>query len=526
MSGLLALVLHAHLPFVRHPEHERFLEENWLHEAVTDSYLPLLQLMDGWTREALPWRLTITLTPTLCAMLGDPLLRFRSARYLAEREALAAHEVQRTILEPRLNDVAQFYQQRFSGLREFHRALGGDLVAAFARHQESGHLEILTCAATHALLPLLASHPPSLRGQLQTAREEHRRHFGREPLGIWLPECAYTPEIEPALAEAGLRWFVLETHGLMHADPPPRRGIFAPLLTPRGLAAFGRDPASARQVWSRHGGYPGDPRYRDFHTDLAHEADWDYVKPYLPNVEARVFTGLKYHRVTGTGPKEVYDRAAALDAVREHAEHFVAERRQQADAAAPQLGRPPLMVAPYDAELFGHWWFEGPEFLDAIVRRLSRSESPIQLVTPAGYLRAWPANQVSRPSTSSWGDGGHFAVWLNRKNAWMQPHIRAAQERMSGLVARHATAATPLAERALRQAARELLLAQSSDWPFIVHTGTSPGYARERFIRHITAFTQIHEGLMSGQIDETGLAALEARDNLFPEVQPRHWAPM
>jgi 1,4-alpha-glucan branching enzyme len=145
------------------------------------------------------------------------------------------------------------------------------------------------------------------------------------------------------------------------------------------------------------------------------------------------------------------------------------------------------------------------------------------MITPEAYLRAWPANQVAKPALSSWGDGGHFAVWLNHKNAWMQPHLRAAQERMSDLVATN-PGTDGLVRRALQQAARELLLAQSSDWPFIVHTGTSPDYARARFIQHIAAFTGLWGALNAGRVNEADLSALEARDNLFPSIEPGHWA--
>src|SRR5689334_19623972 len=202
MQGYLSLVLHAHLPFVRHPEHERFLEESWLFEAITESYVPLLQLLERWQNDGVRSRLTLTLTPTLCAMLQDPLLQARYARHLDERLELAEKEIQRTLWEKPCHELALLYRERFLAIRDFYHARRGDLLGVFRKLQDEGQLEIITSAATHALLPLLANHPPSLRAQILVARDHYRTCFGRDPRGIWLPECAYAGAVEPALKEA------------------------------------------------------------------------------------------------------------------------------------------------------------------------------------------------------------------------------------------------------------------------------------------------------------------------------------
>ena len=524
MSGYLALVLHAHLPFVRHPEHEKFLEENWLFEAITETYLPLLGLLERWRRDGLPARLTLTLTPTLCSMLRDPLLQTRYERHLNELIDLAQKEIHRTRWEKPFHELAHFYHGRFLAARDAYTACGRDLVSAFRQFQDSGHLEIITCAATHALLPLLADHPPSLRAQILVARDHYRSCFGCDPRGIWLPECAYAESLEPVLQEANLRWFVTETHGILQADPRPRYATFAPIFTPRGIAAFGRDADSARQVWSRHAGYPGDPRYRDFYRDIGFDLDLDYVKPHLPAPGQRGFTGLKYYRITGSSPdKQVYDRAAALRAADGHAAQFLDARVTQFRRLSEVLDRPPVVVAPYDAELFGHWWYEGPEFLDAFVRKACCDQKAFELITPDEYLRRQPTQQVATPAASSWGEGGHLGVWLNEKNEWIYPHLRVAQTRMTELAQRFPQP-DPLVERMLKQAARELLLAQASDWPFILRTGTSPGYARKRVKEHLLRFTRIYEQLTAAQLDEEWLKQIEWRDNLFPDIDYRYWA--
>jgi 1,4-alpha-glucan branching enzyme len=523
MPGYLAIILHAHLPFVRHPEHERFLEENWLFEAITETYLPLLQLLRGWQRDGLQPRLTLTLTPTLCSMLQDPLLQDRYERHLKELLDLAEKEIHRTRWEKPLHEVALFYRDRFIAARQTYTACERDLVKAFRQFQELGLLEIITCSATHALLPLLADHPPSLRAQVLVARDHYRSCFGRDPRGIWLPECAWAESLDGVLQEANLRWFVTDTHGILHAQPKPRYATFAPIFTPKGIAAFGRDPDSSRQVWSRQAGYPGDPRYRDFYRDIGFDLDLDYVNPHLPAPGQRGFTGLKYHRITGSTPrKQPYDRAAALQAAEEHAGHFLEARLAQFRRLAEVLDRPPIVVAPYDAELFGHWWYEGPEFIDFLVRKTCRDQKLFELVTPGGFLARHPTHQVATPAPSSWGEGGYWKVWLNEKNEWIYPHLRIAQERMTEL-ARRFPQPDALQERMLKQAARELLLAQASDWPFILRAGTSPGYARKRVKEHLLRFTRAYEQLTAGQLDAEWLQQIEWRDNLFPEVNYRYW---
>ncbi len=524
MPGFVALVLHAHLPFVRHPEHPRFLEESWLYEAITETYLPLIELLEGWRRDRLNARLTLSLSPTLCSMLLDPLLQARYEQRLDGLIELAEKEVFRTHFDPQLRPLAAAYRARFGQLRALWRGHGRDLVGTFRRLQDEGRIEIITCAATHALLPLLAGSPAALRAQILTARDHYRACFGRDPAGIWLPECAYAPEVEPVLQEANLRWFIVDTHGLLNATPRPRYGVYAPGFTPNGLAVFGRDPESAKQVWSKNEGYPGDPRYRDFYRDIGFDLDLDYVRPYLPSPDVRGFTGIKYHRISRTGmAKEIYEPVAARLAAKGHADHFLEARREKLRRVGDAIDLPPLAVAPFDAELFGHWWHEGPVFLDAFVRRVEELGGELALVTPTDYLRHHATHQVVRPSPSSWGEGGHLHVWLNERNAWIQPHLRAAEQKLTALVRRFPQP-DELASRVLRQMARELMLAQASDWPFILHTNTSPGYARQRVETHITRFLELSGQFEDGAVDSAQLAELEELDNLFPHLETAYWA--
>jgi 1,4-alpha-glucan branching enzyme len=524
MQGCLALVLHAHLPFVRHPEHAKSLEEDWLFEAITETYIPLLLMLEGWERRGLEAKFTLTLSPTLCSMLLDPLLRERYTRRLEGLIELADKETHRTHWTPETNAVSWHYLERFRAARELWSRLGRDLVAGFRRFQDLGVIEIITCAATHALLPLLMDRPESARAQIMVARDHYRECFGRDPRGVWLPECAYAPGIENFLAEANIRWFLLDSHGLLYATPRPRYGVFAPVYTPNGVAVFGRDIDSSKQVWSREGGYPGDPAYRDFYRDIAFDVDLDYLNPYLPAPGLRTFTGIKYHRVTGgAGDKAVYDRKAALARVAEHARHFLAGRVEHFEEIGKVMEEPPIVLAPYDAELFGHWWHEGPEFLDEFFTLAAERRDAFTVTTPGEFLLQNSRHQVAAPAASTWGEDGYVRVWLNEKNHWIQPHLRAAADRMTEMARRHADG-SGLVLRALKQAGRELLLAQASDWPFIIRTGSSPEYAARRVKDHLRRFMALHEQLTEGVVHESLLEAFESTDNLLPNLDCHYWA--
>ena len=359
MPAYLALVLHAHLPFVRHPEHERFLEEDWFFEALTETYLPLLDVLEGLARDGIRYRLTFSLSPTLLSMLSDPLLQQRYRDYLDQRLHALAGEHERTLGDPDFHPLVQFYTERYQHLRRrFVDDCAMDVSQSFRRLMEAGHIEIITCAATHGYLPLLAVNEESLYAQLAMAVRTHERILGRRPRGIWLPECGYFPGLETVLAQFGLDYFFVDTHGLLNADPRPKYGVHRPVRTPGGPAVFARDYESSKQVWSTDEGYPGHAAYRDFYRDAGFDVDAPHMHT-LRHAGIATFTGLKYHRITGkTDLKEPYHPERARACAADHAAHFAHNRAKQLARLAASFDRSPIVVCPYDAELFGHWWFE------------------------------------------------------------------------------------------------------------------------------------------------------------------------
>jgi len=520
-KGYLAIVLHAHLPYIRHPEHEHFLEERWLYEAITETYLPLLKIFERLTGDNIPFRLTVSLSPTLLSMLVDPLLKERYLRHLDRLIELADKEVGRTYHTP-FHETALNYQEQF---REARRAYledyQGNLVNAFKKFQDAGRLEIITCAATHGYLPLMMVHPEAVQAQIAVAVNQYKKFFGRAPAGIWLPECGYAPGIDDILKKFNIRYFFTDTHGVLFASHRPRYGVFAPLYCPTGVAAFGRDVESSKQVWSAKEGYPGDFDYREYYRDIGFDLDYEYIRPYIHPDGIRVNTGIKYYRITGrTNHKEPYVPAWAREKAAVHAGNFMFNRELQSRYLNTLMDRPPVIVAPYDAELFGHWWYEGPQWLEYLIRKITYDQNTVELITPGDYLARFPCNQVARPCASSWGNKGYHEVWLCRANDWIYRHLHLAAARMIELANAHPYAGG-LLNRALNQAARELMLAQSSDWAFIMSTGTMVQYAVNRTKTHLLNFLRLYDEIKSHRLDEGWLRWLEEKNNIFPEMDYR-----
>ncbi|MGI6643880.1 MAG: glycoside hydrolase family 57 protein [Bacillota bacterium] len=517
-SGYLSMILHAHLPYVKNTKSEDSLEERWLFQAITECYIPLLNGFYSLLEENVKFRLAVSLSPPLLEMLADPLLQAKYKTHLENLLELSEKEVKRTSYDSRVQLLARMYRDRFHELlSDYTDKYKQDLIEPWRVLETEGRVELMATAATHGYLPLLL-HNEAVVAQIKAGVAAFRKHFHHEPKGFWLPECAYAPEIEEPLKNENLAYFVTETHGLLFATPRPRFGYHAPIVTPNGLLAFARDPDCSKQVWSAQEGYPGDGVYREYYRDIGYELPEDYLGNALPG-RTRVPTGIKYYRVTDrrSDHKQIYEPGQALARAWEHAGNFVFWRNKEAGHWSGVLGRNPIMVAPYDAELFGHWWYEGPVWLAHVFRRLSQEASQVTAITPWEYVQHYPVNQVSQPATSSWGYKGYHEVWLEGSNHWVYRHLHEAQERLAR-ISRANPNARGLQRRALSQAVRELLLAQSSDWPFIMKTGTLPDYAKDRFVTHIGRFQKLCDEIEQGAPDPGHLLHLEKVDSVFWDI--------
>jgi len=517
-DGYLAMVLHAHLPYIRHPEDPGIMEERWLFEAITECYLPLVQSFEKLVKDEVHFSITLSLSPPLVAMLNDHLLQERYLRHLDALIRLAEAEIYRNRDNTAFRDLAVMYFERLNVVRRlFEEDYGGNLLLPIQSLQALGVLEVITTCATHGYLPLMQTRE-ARRAQVQLGVEQYIRLFGRPPAGMWLPECGYVPGIDEILKEFGIRYFFVETHGITNSSPSPRYGVHAPIYCPSGVAAFGRDPESSKQVWDRDTGYPGNPFYREFYRDIGYDLDLDYLAPCLPGGNIRCDTGIKYYRITGKGHnKESYQPGLAEQRANMDARNFAFNRGEQLKYLSGRMDRKPIVVAPYDAELFGHWWYEGPIWLENLCRACDTGEYGVKMTTPANYLGDYMDNQVVNLAASSWGEGGYNLVWLNPTNDWIYRHIHRAETAMVDLADLH-PAAGGAVRRLLNQAARELVLAQSSDWAFIIKTATAVQYAVQRISDHIGRFNTLALRLSEGEINEDELADFEKRDNIFPEM--------
>ncbi|MGG1661643.1 1,4-alpha-glucan branching protein domain-containing protein [Brevibacillus sp. NRS-1366] len=530
-NGYLSLVLHAHLPYVRHGDRDDYLEERWVYEAMLESYLPLLLVFDKLLSDGIDFRMTLAVSPTLLSMLDDELIQTRFQTHLAKTIELAGKEVKRTANLPQEHRVAKMYLERFRMIASYCRKLDYRLIGGLKRVQESGCVELITCAATHSFLPFVETEE-AIRAQLLVGIDTHERILGQRPNGIWLPECGYTPGLDRLLKEAGLRYFFVDSHTINYATPTPRRGLYAPLFTPHDVAAFARDEVASRQVWSSFDGYPGDFDYREYYRDIGFDREMDYIEPYIHPAGIRVHTGLKYYRITGRGEhKETYEPNWAREKAASHASHFLYHRERQVEEASVWMDREPLVVATYDAELFGHWWYEGPQFLDYLLRKTVCDSKQVKLITPSEYLARYPEQDRAHMPMSTWGRNGYGEVWLNERNGWIYRHLHQAErELIEAAITFHESGEQDLnrnhvKSRCLKQASRELMLAQSSDWAFILDGQTVVEYAVRRIHDHLARFRELLAIFHQEQPDENRLLEMEIAYPLFPSLDETYYLP-
>ena len=519
-KGYLSMVLHAHLPYVRHPEYNDFLEEDWLYEAITETYIPLLDMFERLTNDNVHWNITMTMSGTLLYMLSDSLLQERYVRHLNKMIEFTEKEVHRLQFEPvflktALHNEAFFKRARYYYEEKYNR----NIINGFKKFQDMGKLEIIPVTATHGFLPLMKDYPEAVNAQVEMAKIDYMRFFDREPKGMWLAECAYYKGQDAVLNKHGIRYFFVDSHGILFGEPRPVYGIYAPVYTKNGVAAFGRDIESSEQVWSAEIGYPGDGLYREFHKDAAFDLDYDYVKPYLHEDGVRRNMGIKYYSITdkNTKIKAPYDPDKAYNRAKEHAYNFIYNRTKQVEYLKSLMGeRDPIIVSPYDAELYGHWWYEGPTFLEWIFRAMNEQDI-VKPMTPYSYLQEFSRNQVVTPTESSWGANGYYDVWVDNSNHHIYRHLHQGAKRMIEIANMYQNA-DGLLLRALNQCGRELMMAQTSCWPFIMFTGTMVGYAEKKIRDHLNRLYKISDEIKNNTINEGWLREIEYRDNIFPNM--------
>jgi 1,4-alpha-glucan branching enzyme len=562
--GFLSFTLNAHLPYVvNHGTWPHGLE--WLHEAAAETYLPLLRMMKNLERDGLALKCNLNLSPILLEQLAHPIFRQEFPRYL-ERKTLAAREDEAYFTqagESHFASTARYWQGFFHDAAQEFAALGGDIAAGFKHFHQTGQIELISSGATHGYMPLLGT-DESVRAQIRTGVAVHKRHFGFAPRGIWATECGYRPAglwqcpvtpagaaepwppserigVEQAFAESGLEYFFVDTHLVEEGKRSPaernpnvpvdqeaervrqsaHRLLYQPYYVDgpygrqRTPTVFARDPRTGVQVWSGDTGYPGDFNYLDFH------------KKRWPG-------GHRYWQVTGDkidmSQKTPYYPRQALERVKIHADHFV---QMVAEALNDSLDDPipPILTSPFDAELFGHWWYEGVMWLEAVVRAMARQDLPLALTTCGEYLELYPRAGFIAMQEGSWGAEGSSQVWMNPDTSWTYTHIYQAEAFTRDVATAGKWKDGGLGERIVKQLCRELLLLESSDWQFLITTGAARDYAETRFLTHNDQFQELANIWQSftangsiSEAQEERLAAIELRDSIFADINPAFWA--
>ncbi len=570
MFGYFVLVLHTHLPYV--VGHGRWPHGmDWLNEAASECYIPLLNVFNELRNEGVNFKVTINISPILAEQLASREFREEFLQYLDMRIELAEEdefEFNRTGRK-NLAKVAKFWKEFYSEIkRNFVDTYHTDLLSAFRSLQDSGHIEIITCAATHAYLPLLAL-DTSVQSQIKLAIKTHERYFGRKPEGIWLPECAYRPGyrwkipveleqnlnpieyerkgIEEFLSENGLKFFFIDTATLRGGKtigiyierfeglrrlweqfesqvkyrPEEEKSPYEIYLVSSGkpekkpVAVLTRDPKTGLQVWSGEWGYPGDAWYLDFH------------KKKFPS-------GLRYWRVTNPkadlADKLEYEIEKVEERLEENSSHFVDLITATLKEHYDKTGKPGVLTAPYDTELFGHWWFEGPRFLKKVFEKLNSSDFVKPATASESIENLTPTTVVSLPE-GSWGEGGYHYIWLNKDTEWTWRHIYPDEFKMRDLARKFHNSTDERLIFMLKQLARELVLLQSSDWQFLISTISARDYAEMRVLLHHENFTRIAEiverYVNTGELkfeDWNFVVECAQRDKVFDELDLKWWA--
>jgi 1,4-alpha-glucan branching enzyme len=556
--GRFLLCLHSHMPYVlSHGKSPHGTD--WINESAAECYLPILHALDRLEKEGIKPRWTINVTPILAEQLADDAFKSDFESYCQAKIDAALSDQKKFEAEGPLwmQGLAAFWQRQYTqALVAFKHQWDRDIVGGFKYFQDVGSIEVITSGATHGYMPLLGT-DESCSAQVKLGVETYRKHFGKQPRGIWLPECAYRPRydwkspvgqnetswprkgVEEYLAENGIEYFFVDSHMIRGGEPlgtyaanfPQLAELFARskknfqdkielrseyehYALPNGVTCFARDPETTVKVWSGESGYPGDEHYLEFHKQL--------------------YPGrLRYWRISQAkqdlGQKQPYDPYAAFDRIQGHAEDMVRTIKGALAHYRGMSDRTGTLVAMYDTELFGHWWWEGPEFLYETAK-IMHHDPEIEVVSGGDMLDLEPPRHTITLPEGSWGEGGYHYIWINDGNLWTWEKLYPCQRRMRQMARDMADGP---AREIIQQAGRELLLAEASDWQFLISTFSARDYAEVRFDDHIDRFSRlaeiaerVHGGGSMTLEEETLLADCRQKDAPFDDLDVSIWAPI
>lgn len=517
----ICMVFHAHLPFVREfntsDDLDHTAEESWFFDALSETYIPLLQAFDRLESSRIPFRLGLSISPLLCHLLSDELLLNKYLAYTGRQIEFGRQEIERTANSGDLHNLAKMYLDRIIDQRiTFTERYECNILKVIDVYRSKGKIEILAGPATHAFLPFY-SPPEAIQAQIETALPCYRRYFGGCPGGFWLPELGWNTALESYLRAYNFSYTIVNTHGLIYGNPPPLKGSFYPVKTPGGIFVYGRDFYASKEMENA----AADETFRDNNRDAGYELSPEEIGQFLNKEGERHSTGYKYWQRKNAQENAVYCPQAAAKKTANYAKTFLENRLKRLSEAAKHMNETPVSLCAYNADDFGRYWYEGTQFIEELFRQ-AVSYPKLKFVMPGEYLYKQDMStfQVSTPEFSSWGFNGYGETWLDSSNDWMYRHIARSTERMIELAERFPNE-TGIKERTLNQAAREILLAQCSDWAKQLYRQDSACYARNKVENSLRNFTTIYEALGSSYISTEWLTSLERRHNVFPDINYR-----
>ena len=530
-----SFLFHSHLPWSHESVPGTEAGRRWLYEALADSYLPLLNGMEKWQREGMPFRCVLSFSPPLIAMLSDDRLCDLFGNWLRRQIELSQMEIVRNSFQAPLKRLGQYYRDRYCQCLNAWESMGGDLRPTLRRLVLGGDLEMITTSATHALLPFLLNEPRQLEFQIRGGLGALHKWLDTRSRGFWLPECAWHPSLELILVNAGVRWVMID-------DGSGRR---PPVVTDNGLTVFFRNQSSARLIWDATSGYPTAPEYRDFYRDIGQDLDPDYLKPFLMDGNGRGYTGLKYHTIGGG----YYDPESAQLRILRQAAQFIEQSRTWSDpcsdGASMDQELTDFHLMAFDTELFGHWWHEGPQFLDSLVKASAAdTSSGWKWATPSGYLMRHSLNEegesgsvdmVSEPidvrslAPSSWGSNRDFGFWIHDSNRAESMMVARDRQQFWEAIDHWLTLKSQFKTDDWQEMLElfcagycALALEESSDWLFMIRAGQVPEYGRRQInfyhniLRDITRRLSRKDGIPAG--DRQSIIRLP-----YPLMLPSDW---
>lgn len=518
-KAYINILLNNHMPFVKDLETSEITEERFLFENLTDSQIPLLRMLHRLEDDHIPVSLTLSFSGTMLSMLSDPIIKKHYESYLNKLISLGEEEISRLSDEGLTGEknLATFYRDRYKEILNFYKEIEGDLLSEYSHFAEKGMIELVASSATHAFLPNYQSFPFSVDLQVKLGLDLFKKTFKESSTGFWLPECGYFPQLETFLKKNSASYFFLDSHAVLLSDHNTAYGPYFPIKV-NSVNAFVRDPYLQQFFSSAPSSYTKRDSYRDYYQDIGFDLPLEDLKGFLGSRSLRINTGYKYYSVSSETNKEVYDIEKASFAIEEDVEDFIRRIESYKEKIDPFMdGNEPIFNILSEADLFGQWWYEGIDFLELFFRKIS-SHSSLQATTPCRYLLKYEAGPFVSPIHSSWGKNGFSEPWLNNDNDWICRLNHDMIEKLEDLINRYYDTNSFQQKKMILQAVKEVLLAQSSDWPFMIWEGHHVSYATNRVKEHFEHFDKICNYLTNSKYDVSSFIEMEKKYNLMPDL--------